>query len=116
MPSLPTVSGIRVVQALERHGFKVARVRGSHQNVIPDRRWMDGGQSGGCALGASRLSLPFAWSSCTSMGTADACHAMRRAVLSWLPSVLPGEFPCGTSGQSLCRTCMEGPWAAMLVL
>ncbi len=30
MPRLPSVSGIRVVRALERHGFKVARVSGSH--------------------------------------------------------------------------------------
>lgn len=31
MPPLPSVSGIRVVRALERHGFKVARVSGSHR-------------------------------------------------------------------------------------
>jgi len=30
MPPFPSVSGIRVVRALERHGFKVARVSGSH--------------------------------------------------------------------------------------
>jgi predicted RNA binding protein YcfA (HicA-like mRNA interferase family) len=30
MPPLPSVSGARVVRALERHGFKVARVTRSH--------------------------------------------------------------------------------------
>ncbi|AEH10275.1 MULTISPECIES: type II toxin-antitoxin system HicA family toxin [Protofrankia] len=30
MPSVPSVRGIRVVRALELHGFKVARVNGSH--------------------------------------------------------------------------------------
>lgn len=30
MPSMPSVSGVRVVRALERHGFAVARVAGSH--------------------------------------------------------------------------------------
>jgi predicted RNA binding protein YcfA (HicA-like mRNA interferase family) len=30
MPPLPAVAGSRVVRALERHGFKVARVAGSH--------------------------------------------------------------------------------------
>ena len=30
MPPLPSVSGVRIVRALERHGFKVARVTDSH--------------------------------------------------------------------------------------
>lgn len=30
MPPVPSVPGLRVVRALERHGFKVARVNGSH--------------------------------------------------------------------------------------
>lgn len=30
MPPLPSVSGIRVVRALERHDFKMARINGSH--------------------------------------------------------------------------------------
>ena len=30
MPPLPSVSGARIVSALERHGFKVARIAGSH--------------------------------------------------------------------------------------
>ena len=39
MPPLPSVSGIRVVRALERHGFNVARVRGSHHILRhPDGR------------------------------------------------------------------------------
>jgi predicted RNA binding protein YcfA (HicA-like mRNA interferase family) len=39
MPPVPSVRGIRVVQALERHGFKVARVNGSHHIMRhPDGR------------------------------------------------------------------------------
>jgi predicted RNA binding protein YcfA (HicA-like mRNA interferase family) len=39
MPPLPSVSGIRVVRALERHDFKVARVNGSHHIMRhPDGR------------------------------------------------------------------------------
>ena len=39
MPPLPSVSGIRVVHALERHGFKVARINGSHHIMRhPDGR------------------------------------------------------------------------------
>ena len=39
MPPLPSLSGIRVVRALERHGFKVARVSGSHHIMRhPDGR------------------------------------------------------------------------------
>jgi predicted RNA binding protein YcfA (HicA-like mRNA interferase family) len=39
MPSLPSVSGVRIVRALERHGFKVARVTGSHHIMRhPDGR------------------------------------------------------------------------------
>lgn len=30
MPPLPAVPGTRIVRALERHGFKVARISGSH--------------------------------------------------------------------------------------
>lgn len=39
MPPVPSVSGARIVRALERHGFKVARVSGSH-NIMrhPDGR------------------------------------------------------------------------------
>ncbi|CUU53655.1 Predicted RNA binding protein YcfA, dsRBD-like fold, HicA-like mRNA interferase family [Parafrankia irregularis] len=39
MPPVPSVRGIRVVQALERQGFKVARVNGSHHIMRhPDGR------------------------------------------------------------------------------
>ena len=39
MPPLPSVSGVRIVRALERHGFKVARVTGSHRIMRhPDGR------------------------------------------------------------------------------
>ena len=39
MPALPSVSGLRVIRALERHGFKVARVNGSHHIIRhPDGR------------------------------------------------------------------------------
>ena len=39
MPPLPAVSGIRIVRALERQGFKVARVSGSHHIMRhPDGR------------------------------------------------------------------------------
>jgi len=39
MPPLPSVSGIRVVRALERHDFKVARINGSHHIMRhPDGR------------------------------------------------------------------------------
>ncbi|GGN28869.1 putative RNA binding protein YcfA (HicA-like mRNA interferase family) [Actinoplanes campanulatus] len=39
MPPLPSVSGTRIVRALERHGFKVARVAGSHHIMRhPDGR------------------------------------------------------------------------------
>jgi predicted RNA binding protein YcfA (HicA-like mRNA interferase family) len=39
MPPLPSVSGNRVVRALERHGFKVARINGSHHIMRhPDGR------------------------------------------------------------------------------
>jgi predicted RNA binding protein YcfA (HicA-like mRNA interferase family) len=39
MPPLPSVSGVRIVRALERHGFKVARVAGSHHIMRhPDGR------------------------------------------------------------------------------
>ena len=39
MPPLPSVSGIRVVRALERHDFKVTRVSGSHHIMRhPDGR------------------------------------------------------------------------------
>ncbi|MEU4245550.1 type II toxin-antitoxin system HicA family toxin [Actinoplanes sp. NPDC026619] len=39
MPPLPCVSGARIVRALERHGSKVARVRGSHHVMRhPDGR------------------------------------------------------------------------------
>jgi predicted RNA binding protein YcfA (HicA-like mRNA interferase family) len=30
MPPLPSVSGVRIVRALERHGFKIARASGRH--------------------------------------------------------------------------------------
>jgi predicted RNA binding protein YcfA (HicA-like mRNA interferase family) len=39
MPPLPSVSGSRIVRALERHGFKVARIAGSHHIMRhPDGR------------------------------------------------------------------------------
>lgn len=39
MTPVPSVSGIRVVRALERQGFKVARVSGSHHIMRhPDGR------------------------------------------------------------------------------
>ena len=39
MPQLPPVSGARVVRALEGHGFKIARVSGSHHIMRhPDGR------------------------------------------------------------------------------
>lgn len=39
MPPLPSVSGIRIVRALERHGFKAARISGSHHIMRhPDGR------------------------------------------------------------------------------
>ncbi len=39
MPPFPSISGIRVVRALERQGFKVARVSGSHHIMRhPDGR------------------------------------------------------------------------------
>ncbi|WP_433790887.1 type II toxin-antitoxin system HicA family toxin [Actinoplanes sp. CA-252034] len=39
MPPIPSVSGSRIVRALERHGFKVARVAGSHHILRhPDGR------------------------------------------------------------------------------
>ena len=39
MPPLPSVPGIKVVRALECHGFKVARVNGSHHIMRhPDGR------------------------------------------------------------------------------
>ena len=39
MPPLPSVYGVRIVRALERNGFKVARVTGSHHIM----RHPDGG-------------------------------------------------------------------------
>jgi predicted RNA binding protein YcfA (HicA-like mRNA interferase family) len=39
MPPLPSVSGARVVRALEGHGFKIARISGSHHIMRhPDGR------------------------------------------------------------------------------
>lgn len=39
MPLLPSVAGARIVRALERHGFKVARISGSHHIMRhPDGR------------------------------------------------------------------------------
>jgi predicted RNA binding protein YcfA (HicA-like mRNA interferase family) len=39
MPPLPSVAGARIVRALERQGFKVARVSGSHHIMRhPDGR------------------------------------------------------------------------------
>lgn len=39
MPQVPSVSGPRIVKALARHGFVVARVRGSHHILRhPDGR------------------------------------------------------------------------------
>lgn len=39
MPSVPSVPGHQIVRALESHGFKVARVRGSHHIMRhPDGR------------------------------------------------------------------------------
>lgn len=39
MPPVPSLSGTRIVRALERHGFKVTRVRGSHHIMRhPDGR------------------------------------------------------------------------------
>ena len=39
MPPIPSVSGTRIVRALERHGIKVARVSGSHHVMRhPDGR------------------------------------------------------------------------------
>lgn len=39
MPPLPSVSGVRVIRALVRHGFEVARVSGSHHIMRhPDGR------------------------------------------------------------------------------
>ena len=39
MPAVPSVRGERIVRALERAGFKVARVTGSHQIMRhPDGR------------------------------------------------------------------------------
>jgi predicted RNA binding protein YcfA (HicA-like mRNA interferase family) len=39
MPALPAISGARVVRALEGHGFKIARVSGSHHIMRhPDGR------------------------------------------------------------------------------
>ena len=40
MPSVPAVSGARVVKALEKVGFQVVRVRGSHHIMRnPVGRW-----------------------------------------------------------------------------
>ena len=40
MPSVPAVSGARVVKALEKVGFQVVRVKGSHRIMRnPDGRW-----------------------------------------------------------------------------
>lgn len=39
MPPVPSVPGIKIVRALENHGFKVARVSGSHHIMRhPDGR------------------------------------------------------------------------------
>jgi predicted RNA binding protein YcfA (HicA-like mRNA interferase family) len=39
MPPLPAVAGMRLVKALERHGFTIARIRGSHHVMRhPDGR------------------------------------------------------------------------------
>jgi predicted RNA binding protein YcfA (HicA-like mRNA interferase family) len=39
MPPVPSVPGVRIVRALERQGFKVARIRGSHHIMRhPDGR------------------------------------------------------------------------------
>jgi predicted RNA binding protein YcfA (HicA-like mRNA interferase family) len=39
MPPVPSVPGAKLVKALERHGFKVARVKGSHHVMRhPDGR------------------------------------------------------------------------------
>jgi predicted RNA binding protein YcfA (HicA-like mRNA interferase family) len=38
MPAVPSVRGERIVRALERAGFKVARVTGSHIMRHPDGR------------------------------------------------------------------------------
>ncbi|MBB2941935.1 putative RNA binding protein YcfA (HicA-like mRNA interferase family) [Actinoplanes lutulentus] len=33
MPPIPSISGLRIVRALERHGFKTARIAGSHRTM-----------------------------------------------------------------------------------
>ncbi|WP_436527294.1 type II toxin-antitoxin system HicA family toxin [Actinoplanes sp. HUAS TT8] len=39
MPPVPSLPGTRIVRALERHGFKVARISGSHHILRhPDGR------------------------------------------------------------------------------
>lgn len=39
MPPIPSVPGAKVVKALEKHGFKVARISGSHRIMRhPDGR------------------------------------------------------------------------------
>lgn len=39
MPPVPSVPGNKVIKALERHGFKVVRIRGSHHLMRhPDGR------------------------------------------------------------------------------
>lgn len=39
MPPVPSVPGRKVVRALEQHGFKVDRIRGSHHVMVhPDGR------------------------------------------------------------------------------
>jgi predicted RNA binding protein YcfA (HicA-like mRNA interferase family) len=56
MPPLPSVSGTRIVRALERHGFKVARVAGSHHIMRhPDGRGTTVPVHGNCDVAKGTL-------------------------------------------------------------
>lgn len=37
MPKLPRPSGKEMVQFLERHGFSIVRIRGSHHIIVRDK-------------------------------------------------------------------------------
>ncbi|WP_245665522.1 type II toxin-antitoxin system HicA family toxin [Actinoplanes subtropicus] len=62
MPALPSGSGTRIVRALERHGFKLARVAGSH----PIMRHPDG----------RGTTVPVHGHRDVAKGTLAACSAM----------------------------------------
>lgn len=58
MPPVPSVPGSRVVAVLERHGFKLVRVRGSHHimhhpPVVGPRRT--------AGAGAALFRVPCSW-------------------------------------------------------